>query len=313
MARHCMISSLGGPRVRNHDSSKSHQENVEAMKSFWHGQLKQVLADRPDLVVVPEASDRYSSMPLEERHEYYLVRGGQLLDFWRGIAVEHRTCVAYSASRQLEDGTWRNSTQIIGRDGAILGIYDKNHLVIEETTKSGVLCGKDAMVATTDFGTVGCAICFDLNFEEIRKRYEALQPDVLAFCSMYHGGLMQGYWAYVCRTHFVGCICGDENTIINPVGEVIARSTNYFNFVSARVNLDCKVCHLDYNWGKMKAMKDKYGRGVTIFDPGHLGAVLITCEKDDMTIDQMLDEFEIERWDDYFARAMKHRAENTEA
>lgn len=111
----------------------------------------------------------------------------------------------------------------------------------------------------------------------------------------------------------MGCICGDENTIINPVGEVIARSTNYFNFVSARVNLDCKVCHLDYNWGKMKAMKDKYGRGVTIFDPGHLGAVLITCEKDDMTIDQMLDEFEIERWDDYIARAMKHRAENTEA
>ena len=58
MTRHCMISSLGGPRGRSHDSSKSHQENVEGMKSFWHGQLKQVLADRPDLVVVPEASDR---------------------------------------------------------------------------------------------------------------------------------------------------------------------------------------------------------------------------------------------------------------
>ena len=139
MTRHCMISSLGGPRGRSHDSSKSHQENVEGMKSFWHGQLKQVLADRPDLVVVPEASDRYSSMSVEERHAYYLVRGEQLLEFWRGIATEHRTCVAYSAARQLEDGTWRNSTQIIGRDGTILGIYNKNHLVIEETTKSGIV------------------------------------------------------------------------------------------------------------------------------------------------------------------------------
>lgn len=307
-----MISVFNGSRTMQHDVSEGYQAGVDKMINFWRSQVELVLPDKPDLILVPEASDRYHRITGEARKEYYRTRGNQVRDFWAKVAVDNHTYVGYSAAREMPDGTWRNSTQIIDRNGEVAGIYNKNHCVIEETTVNGILCGKDAPVIKTDFGTVGCAICFDLNFEPIRKKYEASQPDLILFSSMYHGGLMQNYWAYACRSHFVGSICGDECAILNPLGETIARTTNYFSYISHNVNLDCKLCHLDYNWAKLRALKEKYGRGVTIFDPGHVGVVLVTCERDDMTVMDMINEFELELFDHYMERALKHWSENQE-
>ena len=74
--------------------------------------------------------------------------------------------------------------------------------------EKGSLCGKDAPVFECDFGRVAFAICFDLNFDELRLKYVKAKPDLIIFSSMYHGGLMQAYWAYSCRAYFVGAIAG---------------------------------------------------------------------------------------------------------
>jgi hypothetical protein len=311
MANWITISSLG-PKAITGDVNRPHQQAVDDMKAHWKAQCDIVLPDKPDLIVVPEACDRYPNYPLEKRIEYYRARGDQMRDFFADIAKDNNCYVAYSAARELPDGTWRNSTQIIDRKGGVAGIYNKNHVVVEETTKAGILCGKDAPLIQCDFGTVGCAICFDLNFAPIREKYIAQKPDLIVFCSMYHGGLMQRVWAYTCRAHFVGAICGNQCTIIDPLGELVAASTNYYPTITAPVNLDCTLAHIDYNGGKFRAMKKKYGRGVTIAEPGNLGCVLITCNRDDMTVKDMVEEFDIELLDDYWERALKHRAENTE-
>lgn len=307
-----MIAVSAGQRSMAWDKSKGWQAGVDNMIAFWKNEADCLLRDKPDIIVIPEASDRYHGLPMDERLEYYNVRGEQVKDFWCKIARENNTYVAYSACRHMPDGTWRNSTQIIDRTGNVCGIYNKNHLVIEETTKGGILCGKDAPIINTDFGRVGCAICFDLNFEPIRKKYEATQPDMILFSSMYHGGLMQPYWAYACRSYFVGAICGDECTVLNPVGQVVSRTTNYFHRLSHEVNLDYKVVHLDHNWGKLDAMKAKYGRWATVTDPGQVGAVMITSEMDDVTADDLIKEFDFELLDHYFDRSLKHWRENLE-
>jgi hypothetical protein len=126
---------------------------------------------------------------------------------------------------------------------------------------------------------------------------------------MYHGGMMQAYWAYSCRSHFVGAIAGrvTPSQIRNPQGDVIATNTNYFDSVVATVNLDCALVHLDENWGRLRAMKTKYGPQVTITDPGRLGSVLIASAHESISIDAMIDEFELERLDDYLARSLAYR------
>ena len=308
MANFVKISTFGPPALRFGPGGKLHgQEAVDHMIAHWRGLLGRVLPDRPDLIVVPEACDRYPEHSLEERLAYYRVRKNQVRDFFAGVAKQHECYVAYSAARELDDGTWRNSTQVIDRSGNIIGIYNKNHVVIGETTEGGILCGKDAPVFDCDLGRVACAICFDLNFDELRLKYVKAQPDLILFSSMYHGGLMQGYWAYSCRAHFVGACSNLPSAIISPVGEVLATTTNYFSYVTARVNLDCRVVHLDYNWGKLDAMRNKYGPKVKRVDPGLLGSVLISSETDEFTIQDVIDEFKIEVLDDYFARALAHR------
>jgi len=312
MSRLVTISSLG-PKALAGGADLPFEDALKQMQSFWQSQLELVLPDKPDLIVVPEACDRYPAMPLERRLDYYRHRGDQMRDSFADAARANNCYVAYSAARELPDGTWRNSTQIIDRTGNVAGIYNKNHVVVEETTNSGILCGKDAPLIKCDFGTVGCAICFDLNFAPIREKYVALRPDLIVFCSMYHGGLMQNYWAYSCRAHFVGAICGNQCTVIDPLGELVARSTNYYPWITTTVNLDCTLAHIDYNNAKFRAMKKAYGPGVTITDPGNLGCVLLTCNAEEKTIHDLVQEFEIELLDDYWVRALKHRAENTEA
>jgi len=283
------------------------QPAVDYMIDHWRKQIAPVLADKPDLIVLPEACDRFPDHSMAERKAYYDVRGDQVLNALREIAKQNHCYIVYSAARKMPDGSYRNSSQLIGRNGEIAGIYNKNHVVPTEKSKGDILCGKDAPVFKTDFGTVALSICFDLNFTELLEKYAKQRPDLIVFSSMYHGGLMQGYWAYYCRSHFVGAIAGDECTVVNPVGEKIARSTNYFPRVTTTINLDCKVIHLDGNWEKLQAAKNKYGNEVTIFDPGHVGAVLLTSESQKRSVDDIIREFKMETWDEYYDRCMKHR------
>jgi hypothetical protein len=297
-----------GPSPANISSSAKPQVVVERMISHWRGRFSQVLPDKPDLIVVPEVCDRPSGFSREKLKEYYKVRKDQIRQFFAETARQNHCYIIYSAYRQLPDGTGRNSSVLIDRKGNIAGIYNKNHPTIGEIDK-GIVCGTEAPVIECDFGRVAMAICFDLNFDELRLQYVKAQPDLILFSSMYHGGLMQSYWAYSCRSHFVGAIAGrgTRSEIRNPLGEIVATNTNYFDFAVARINLDCELVHLDYNWGRLRKMKAKYGPKVQISDPGYLGSVLISSEHETVSIDDMIEEFEIERLDDYFERALAYR------
>ena len=298
-----------GPRPLNVDVNIEPQKVVNKMIAHWRGRFAQVLPDKPDLIVVPEACDRPAGFGLEKRLEYYRVRKDQIQKFFAEVARENNCYIVYSAAREMEDGTWRNSSIMLDRKGNVAGIYNKNHVVIEETTEAGILCGRDAPIIDCDFGRVAFAICFDLNFDELRLKYVKAKPDLLIFSSMYHGGLMQAYWAYSCRCHFVGAIAGraTPSEIYNPLGQVIASNTNYFDYTVAEVNLDCRLAHLDYNWGRLKTLKAKYGPKVKITDPGRLGCVLVASEHETISADDMIKEFKIELLDDYMARALAHR------
>jgi len=297
-----------GARPFSVASNTDPQKMVDAMIAHWRGRFAQVLPDQPDLIVVPEACDRPSGLGDDELQAYYKVRKDQIQKFFAEVARKNNCYIVYPAHRELSDGTRRNSCVLIDRKGKVAGVYNKNHPTIGEMEK-GILCGKDAPIIDCDFGRVAMAICFDLNFDQLRLKYAKSKPDLIIFSSMYHGGLMQAYWAYSCRSYFVGAIAGKgtPSQILNPLGQVVASSTNYFDYAVATVNLDCALVHLDYNWERLRKLKAKYGPEVQITDPGLLGAVLVTSEHPTISVDEMIKEFEIERLDDYFARSLAYR------
>lgn len=301
------IATLG-PSPITVSANTEPQQVVDRVIAHWKSQFARVLPDKPDLIVVPEACDRPRGLPSEKQAEYFQVRKNQVREYFAQVARENNCYMVYSAKRAVADGTWRNSSVMIDRKGKVVGTYNKNHPTIGEND-GGILAGREAPVIECDFGRVAFAICFDLNFDEIRLKYVKAKPDVIVFSSMYHGGMMQAYWAYSCRSHFVGAIAGraTPSQIRNPLGQVLASNTNYFDYAVATVNLDCALVHLDENWGRLRAINDKYGSKVKITDPGQLGSVLIASEHETVSIDEMIDEFEIERLDDYFARSLTYR------
>ena len=310
MARHVRISTIGAQQYTI-EKIRSNQDAVDKMIAHWQKEMDQVLPDKPDLIVLPEVCDRpanFNAAP-DKAMAYRKVRGQQVHDFMAGIARKHHCYIAFSTLRELKDGTWRNAMILIDRKGGIAGIYHKNHLTLEAMKRENSLYGKDAPLIKTDFGKVACALCFDLNFDELRLKYVAAKPDLVIFPSFYHGGLMQAYWAYSCRAYFVSAIAkaSARSGIISPIGLSVATTTNYFDFVTATINLDYCQAHLDYNWDKLAALKKKYGPDVTITDPGYLASVLITSETDACSARDMAREFKIELLDDYLARALAQR------
>ncbi len=306
MARYVKVGVVA-PRPLDLNPQQDMNACVDEMIAFWDSWLEHVLCDRPDLVVLPEVCDRPGNFSKDQQKAFYMARGDRIRDHFCAVAKTQNCNIAYSADRIMPDGTWRNSIQIINRQGGLDGVYNKNHVTLGEFYDYNILYGKEAPVIKTDVGTVGGVICFDLNFQELREKYMRNRPEMLVFTSVYHGGLMQNYWAYACKAYFIGCVSNDQCTVISPTGDLIAQSTNYYPFVTADINLDYRIVHIDYNREKFPALKQKYGSRVKIHDPGHLGCVLISSECDDLSIDEVIADFGLELWDDYYARALADR------
>lgn len=309
MARPVTVSCVTAPALPL-GTDVSIEAAVDAEIAHWTDRIDAVLSEDPDLIVLPEAADRPSVTTfggVERQLEYLEQRGTRVREHLAAIARDNRTIIAYSALRH-DDELSRNRTEYLGRDGEVVGGYDKNHLVIEEHDETGLDYSDEVGVVDLDFGRVGTAICFDLNFDELREQYRGKGVELVVFSSEYHGGLMQNYWAYYLRSYLAASIRPPApSAIVSPLGETIAESTNYFAEVTRRINLDYALAHLDGHWEKLAAMKAKYREGVTIHDPGRLGSVLITAESHDLTIDQLLKEYEIEPLDDYLDRTRQHR------
>lgn len=312
-SREVKVATIGAviPGYQN----RTDMENVvKEIVKFWDNQIRQVLPDRPDLILLPEFFDMPAGYSTSVQEEFIKVRGNQIQDFIADIARQNNCYIAFGTLLRDENGNLRNSAVLIDRKGKQVGVYHKNFPTIGEI-ESGILPGTETPVFECDFGKVGMAICFDLNFEELRNRFAAQQPDLMLFPSMYHGGHMQSNWAYACRSFFVGAISGRGtlSQVRDPLGEIIASTTNYNNYVTAGINLNSRLVHLGYNDGKLRALKKKYGSRIDIKDPGNLGPVLVTSRDGSLEIDQVLKEFEIENMHDYYNRSRAVRSKHLKA
>jgi hypothetical protein len=301
MANYAKISTLSS-HIVNIDINAKPQTIVDLMISQWQQKIGQVLPDKPDLIVVPEMCDGLGNCAPEKLNEYYNIRKDQIFNSFCKIANSNNCYIVYPAIRQISGNLWYNSIIVIDRQGKIAGIYDKHYPTMPEMENEGILPGKNISLIECDFGKIACAICFDLNFDALRLKYKNLKPDLIIFSSMYHGGIAQAWWAYSCRCHFVSAITGLMSEIRNPHGNTIAATTNYFDFVTATVNLDCRLVQLGPNWEKLTAIKAKYGTMVQIHDPGYYSSVIVSSLQENLSTDEILAEFSIESIDAYLER-----------
>ena len=300
--------TLGSFGQLNADDIRSEpQKIVDRMIEYWRRELNKVLIHTPDLILVTEFCDDPLGLTREERTDYYKVRGNQIHDFFASMAKANRCYIAFGTKRE-DNGGWWNSIVVLDREGKVAGIYNKNYPTMGEMN-GGIRASNETPIIQCDFGTVAGALCFDLNFDELRDRYAALKPDILLFSSWWHGGLEQGKWAYTCRSYFVCSYAFQtfRSEIRNPFGEVIATSTHNLNYAVATVNLDRQIIHQDRNLVKIVELKKKYGDKVIIADQGEIGVLMISSEHERISAADMVKEFDIELLDNYLERAKQIR------
>lgn len=256
-----------------------------------------------DIVAFPEIYIQYG-MSREQRIARAEVVPGETTDYMAEIARRHSIYIIWPLEER-EGERWYNSSVLIDRQGQVAGKYHKMFPTIGEMD-SGITPGSETPVFETDFGRIGLAICFDLNFRPIIEGLAKHGAEIIFFSSMYRGGLQLRAWAQELGVYFASAICAELGMIVDQSGEVLAEST-YEAVIARRINLDRRVLHMDYNWDKMDAMLATYGPGVRFDYYTREAKYAIASEMEGVSVDDLIREFGLEELDAYYARAIARR------
>jgi predicted amidohydrolase len=258
-----------------------------------------------NLVVLSEGIESYGQS-IDEAES--LEAPGDFLNLYSEFA-KSANCHLAGSVKLIENGKKYNSIAYVNPDGTFAGRYHKTNLTIGEI-EMGLSSGPGAVGIDTNIGRLSGAICFDLNFEEVRTETANLNPDIITFSSMYHGGLMQGLWAYQSRAFFVSAIqfmgCG----ILDPFGRPLALTSCYESVAIATINLDRQMVHLDYNRDKFDDIRRQYREEVIVDVPPNIGPALIYSTTENRSAMDIVKEFELELLDDYMTRSLKANENN---
>lgn len=296
-----------GTRARIATVCQSNQfyPTVEANREHILSQLDLALRQGADLVCLPEA---FSTAGLAQRpaEEIAETVPGPTLD---AVASRARAYHAYVICPLItrRDGRCWNSAVLIGRDGAIAGIYDKIHPVTSShnyTVMEGGITPGDPTppVFDLDFGRAGIQICFDAGFPETWQALATQGARLVFWPSAYNGGFPLQAYAYLHHFYVVSSVQSDSARIIDPCGRILAKTDSLNNVIWQDINLDFAVCHWDYNYSVVERILSAYPSRVTVrsyIDDAHF---LIEPMDDSLTVAQLQREFGFEPTGQYHQR-----------
>jgi predicted amidohydrolase len=222
---------------------------------------------------------------------------GPLYNLYKNFAMENRCTIAGSIKLE-EKGKIYNALVYIGPDGSFLGDYKKTFLTNGEV-ELGIAPGEGATVINTPAGNLGGVICFDLQYDALRDQYKKMNPDILVFSSMYHGGHIRRNWAHKCHSFFAAACKDNKSGIISPLGKDLASANYYTRIARHKVNLDKFVMHQDRNIDILPDVLRKYGKQITLEQQEDLGTVVLYSDSNNITASEIASEFGLVQMDKY--------------
>ena len=193
MARFARIVSISYPGAYGQHTPA--ERTARAIREVT-ARIDEAASEKPDLIVLPETFASLGN-PGAEFFATAEPVPGPTTDAMAALARKHNTYIVCPLL-EIRDGRRYNSAVLIDRRGEIVGRYHKMFPTISEI-EGGVTPGVEAPAWDTDFGRVGCAICFDLNWREVADSLAANGAELVVFCSMYRGGLSTRIWAFGLR------------------------------------------------------------------------------------------------------------------
>ena len=259
-------------------------------------------AERADLVCLPETL-LYAGVPRAERPKGEPVFGptyGLLAERARANRVN---VVAGLVERRGDQN--ENVAVAIDRDGRLIGRYSKIHPTIRECRDQMITPGCDIGVVNFDFGRVGLAICYDIGWPAVWQALADQGAEVVVWPSAYDGGFPLQAYAWTHFYHVVSSVWGQHSKVIDITGRVLASTSRWNHLISATIDLEKQVFHIDDQEAKLLEIQTRYGSRVTAV--GYSEENIFTLESNDpaLPLAAIVAEYELENFRDYHARATR--------
>ena len=208
-----------------------------------------------DLIVLPETWTGSTPEDL----------GGRTVTTLAALARAHHTYVVCPLYRQ--EGAQRlNSALLIDRRGEIACIYDKVFPYWSEFDLTPpVQVGRDVPVYPADFGRVGMAICFDVNFPAVWQRLADRGAELVIWPSAYSAG--SSLQAHALNHHFaiVTATSTGDCQVYDMTGERILDERNEaVNVSRSTLDLDRGIYHENFNLEKRDRLLRERGEDVLL-------------------------------------------------
>ena len=129
-----------------------------------------------------------------------------------------------------------NRSFLVAPDGSIRARYDKIHMfdvTISETEvyreSAGYAPGAEAVLAETDFGTLGLTICYDLRFPALFRSLAQAGAQILTVPSAFARATGQAHWETLLRARAIECgafVLAPAQTGTHPTSTDKTRKTH---------------------------------------------------------------------------------------
>lgn len=208
------------------------------------GLVDQEGARGADLIALPETCQGQNAKSQQSLD-------GPMITAMSRLAKKHQTYIVCPIDRTEGERRY-NSAVFIDRNGHVIGIYNKLYPVWQsECMKSGVTPGDGATVCQTDFGRVGFAICFDVNWVDLWERMANLGAELVIWPSAYSAGRTLQARAINYNYYIVSSTWIPDCLVFDIDGEQLMHEENNrgngTNIVRTTLDLDRCIFHLDLN------------------------------------------------------------------
>lgn len=264
--------------------------------------MNEIAPLRPDIVCLPEmfhvANLKGDKPTLEASSEAAI---GPFSTPIANFARQHH-CYVICPISTVEQGRYYNASVVIDREGAYVGEYRKINPTDGELDK-GIMPGPiDPPVFELDFGTIGIQTCYDINWHDNWRRLRKKGAEIVFWPSAFAGGRMLNSLAWINKYYVVSSTRIQASKIVDVLGDDIASTGRFDNWLCTPLNLDVAVVQTHVNIKKLDAVQAKYGRKIDI-KVQHVEAwARLESRSAEVSIPQVLEEFGLETTEQMFAR-----------
>jgi len=179
------------------------------------------------------------------------------------LAKKHKTYIVLPIDRRSKN-LRLNTVVLLDRSGHVASVYDKIFPYWEEfDVRPATDVGEEAQVYRADFGMLGFATCFDVNFPEVWRRLSDKGAEVVIWPSAYSAGTSLQAHAINHHYYIVTVTQTCDCLVYDITGEkLFYQKSDKVNVATVTLDLDRGIYHQNFNLPKRDKLLKEHAQDV---------------------------------------------------